>query len=222
LRLYNRSSLPDEELRELAKFAARGVQDTEVLVEVTDTDNGGWSGKAWNIGTNKPAFYASNLPQKYIDRYWAKGKNSQYRYFILIRVPPEQHRERNRSFGQKWIQKKHSKEFIMETWQDNFITLVAHEFWHIWQYLRNKRLRTDGKKRKKVIEVDAEKYVVRIYNQWREKTGREPIQVVKLPNPFAKYNCSYTSFSKEEIPESPDSMGELVENIETYSEYGMI
>ena len=186
MRLYNRSSLPDDEVRELAKFAARGVQDNQVLVEVTDTENPGWSGMAWNIGTNKPAFYHSNLPERYIDRYWAKGKNSQYRYFILIRVPPLAHRERNWSFGQKWMQKKYPDGLPMSTWQDNFVMLVAHEFRHVWQFLRNKRLRAAGKKRKQTTEVDAEKHAVSVCNQWREKTGREPIEAVKLPNPFEK------------------------------------
>jgi len=128
----------------------------------------------------------SNLPERYIDRYWAKGKNSQYRYFILIRVPPLAHRERNWSFGQKWMQKKYPDGLPMSTWQDNFVMLVAHEFRHVWQFLRNKRLRAAGKKRKQTTEVDAEKHAVSVCNQWREKTGREPIEAVKLPNPFEK------------------------------------
>ena len=84
------------------------------------------------------------------------------------------------------MKKKYPNGVSVETWQDNFVMLVAHEFRHVWQFLRNKRLRAAGKKRKQTTEVDAEKHAVSIYNQWREKTNRPLIEAIKQPNPFAK------------------------------------
>lgn len=187
MRIYNRSRLLEAEVRELLAFAMQGIKDNQVLIEVTDTESRGWSGVAWDIGTNKPAYYSSSLPEKYIQRYWTKGKNSQYRYFILIRVPPEiDDHSSSWTFTHKWSKKKYPDGVSMDTWQDHFVTIAAHEGRHLWQYLRNRRLKAKGKKRKQPTEVDAEKHSVKIYNKWREKTGRPIIEAVKQSNPFVR------------------------------------
>jgi hypothetical protein len=84
------------------------------------------------------------------------------------------------------MMRKYPEGLPMDSWQDNFIMLAAHEGRHVWQFLRNKRLRAQGKKRKQTTEVDANNHGVRIFNKWREKTGRSPIEAIKQANPFEK------------------------------------
>lgn len=188
--IFNRSEKTDAEVKDLLEFAARGIEDKEVLVEVNTTKQLYPYGTAYNIGHGRPDLWPSCVSKRWVERYWKGGRHSQYRFLIVLYLPRYHARHygpgRLWRFRQKWMQRKYPDGIPIMEWEDEFIMLAAHEFRHIFQFQRNDRRKKKGKKIIRPSEVDANKYGIKRLNDWRDLTDRPPLEAIKLDNPFTK------------------------------------
>lgn len=162
MRIKNTSPYPTERVKELLRFAFRGIADAGVEVHVKGTTTKRYGGLAYG-GIPHIANVAATT-----------------RYLITIRLP------RNEDSllpvmkaGTKRLRRLYPEGIPIENWEDLLVFIGAHEGRHIWQYQRRKRTGKRGKG-----EYDADKFAFKQLNAWRTATGREPVPPIKQPNPF--------------------------------------
>ena len=160
MRVKNTSSYPTARVKEILRFAFRGVKDAGVEVHVKGASRGA---RGYAYG-GIPSI--ANV---------AKGA----RYLVTIGLPEDTHRLPKKTWGTKSIKKLFPRGIPLESWEDALVYIGAHEARHIWQVQRKRRTGKGGKR-----EYDADKFSYRRLNDWRAATDRDPIPQVKQPNPF--------------------------------------
>ncbi len=165
MRVKNTSIFDISELKRLLNFAARGVRDNGVEIHIKNS-RAGWHGNAY-----------PELPSL------AKVA-SKTEYLITLRMPKEYIPEITWTpivgINRLWPQG-----IPLDSWQDIFLFIAAHEFRHIWQFQRTARTGRAGKG-----EYDCEKFAHSRLNQWRQATDRQPVLPIKQPNPFLDSRAS--------------------------------
>ncbi|MEM7130239.1 MAG: hypothetical protein AAF702_28165 [Chloroflexota bacterium] len=169
----NTTSKDTKQLKQLLNFAAKGVADKHVEVHVKNGSNG-WRATAYDGIPN-----IANVSPK-------------AQYLITMRMG-------NEVPDTSWTNVKRIKNLYpngipIDSWEDNFILYMAHEFRHIWQYQRTERTGKRGKG-----EYDAEKFAFKRLNEWREHTDRESVEPVKQANPFQECPLTPTDVSTNAI-----------------------
>ena len=159
MRVKNTSSYPSERIKDLLRFAFRGVQDAGVEVHVKGSSRGA-RGYAYG-GIPSIANVAKDA-----------------RYLVTVGLPKDKELP-TQTWGTKSIKKLFPEGIPLENWEDVLVYIGAHEARHIWQVQRKRRTGKGGKR-----EYDADKFSYRRLNDWRVATDRDPIPKVKQPNPF--------------------------------------
>lgn len=161
MRIVNYTDYPDDKLKKLFKFASRGVRDGGVEIHIKGTDRG-LRGRCFCYLP-----YQANVA-------------STTKHLITFKFPykPEA-MPQNAWTNVKRIKKLWPNKIPFDSWEDAVLFVAAHEFRHIWQHLREKRIGKGGK-----LEYDATKFAHIRLNQWREETGRIAVPAIKQPNPF--------------------------------------
>lgn len=178
VRIYNTSKLPIEELEPLIRFAARGVVDSRVVVKCKRGRRTGPHGCCYyfgfrgepitpNIPIGTRALITMHLPDP-TSTAWPMKWGNNYRLVRLGKMYPH---------------------VPFESWADFVVYLTAHEFRHVWQADRSRRMSRAGKVASGKGEHDAEKHGIKMLSRWRVQTGRTPIAQVKQENPFKKAAC---------------------------------
>ena len=175
MNIKNKSNHPIHILKPLLKFGRQGIRDSCVEIHIRNSKRG-FCGRAYSDPQ------AINLKRLHKDvRYGMYGVSvdKSTRYLITLNLPEKQ---TSNNFNQypywkklKRLQLAYPEGFPFDSWDDQVIHIVAHEFRHIWKFQRSKK----GKG-----EYDAEMHALKILNRWREVTGRYAVQKAKQPNPF--------------------------------------
>ena len=160
MRVKNTSKRDLAEIKTLLAFAAKNVNDNGVEVHVKNS-SGRWRG------------YAYEKPHEngYVNIALTTV------YLITLGIPD--HVPETTWTSLEGIKKLWPDGIPLESWQDVFLWIAAHEFYH------TKRFRA-GKL--KGSEYRPEKFANTRLNQWRVYTGREAIEPIKQPNPFEGIN----------------------------------
>lgn len=160
MRIENLSDYPDQTIRPLLRFGAKGIRDAGVLVVVKNDDR--MHGRCDRIDL---------VVELWLPPYRKRHQHAKewYNPYRLKRV------------AQRW-----PNGFPFDTWHDCAVYMIAHEFRHAKQGRDNWKREAEGKPRRRRCEHDAELWGLRTLNKWRELTGRPIIPEHKQPNPFAK------------------------------------
>ena len=160
MRVKNTSSYPTDRVKEILRFAFRGVKDAGVEVHVKGSSRGA-RGYAYG-GIPSIANVAKDA-----------------RYLVTIGLAKDRDLFPKQTWGTKSIEKLFPEGIPLENWEDILVYIGAHEARHIWQYQRRRRTGKRGKG-----EYDADKFSYRRLNDWRAATDRDTTPQVKQPNPF--------------------------------------
>lgn len=158
MRVTNTSRYDLQRIKELLEFSARGVKDSGVEVHVKNSSRG-WKAYAY-----------SEIP--YIANVAATSK-------YLITIHTSQWLPSTTWTNVQRIDRLWPEGIPLDSWEDVFVRIAAHEFRHIWQFQRTERTGKGGKG-----EYDAEKFAFKRLNQWRGATKRLAVPALPQPNPF--------------------------------------
>jgi hypothetical protein len=168
--LKNTSKYDTAELRELIKFAARGIGHKHVELHIRNS--------SYNLYGLRGRCFSRPFG------YRIKVTSTEITNLITAKLPKNMP---NNTWSGIRISKLWPDGIPFDNWKDAALFVLAHEFRHVWQ---NKRTKRTGKRGKR--EYDAEKFAFIRLNKWREKTGRQPVPPRKLPNPFKEEQWSST------------------------------
>lgn len=167
--LKNTSQYDTTVLRELAKFAARGIGHHNVELHIRNS----------NSNIRGRCFYRPFDIK-------VKVSSKKIRNLITLKLPGEM--PKKTWSGVKRIGRLWPDGIPMEDWRDAILMVLAHEFRHVWQDRRERRTNRAGKG-----EYDAEKFAFLRLNKWRVATDRQPVLPVKQKNPFGGDECQLTN-----------------------------